>query len=866
MKIVLIILSVLSFYQFSYAKSRYKTLPPLNIEFKNEIDKLTKGHEYQQALKRTEAYIKASKLNKNDIEYARGLIQKVQLQLGLHGYETAVRDLKSAALPKDPMAKSLVELYYAYALMRYYQSYSWEINKRERVVSTKEVDLKKWTKDQISEEINKTFSSLWRERLQLSHFKSREFSEFFNVNSYPDRIRGYLRDALTYLWAQHLNNSQYWTPEQSNSVYMLPQKKVLVGNTKNKKHPLAKATFILQDLASWHDSARRKEAALEAKLEIYRHVSNHYTSDNDKKILLGHLRRMITTAPKKAWKAMAYAELVKFLKKQSEADALIRARKMALTCTKSFPESVGARFCTSYLKQIEAPSYSFQSMFIDGKKRRSLELNYKNLEKIYLFAYKRPLKQLLVGKKDYNLFPNQGELQKIITTPPTKQWEVSLKKTKDYRQHKKFLELDLSKNGYYVIVASAEKNPRQKSNNKIVALNYVQSNYVIKKERMKTGGWRFYVVTGDKGEAVSKANLKLYKQDYKQGFSVVRSDFTNDKGGVEFNSLTPRFSYYATAEKEGEITLEKNNIHFGSMGREGRNKRSVLYTDRSVYRPGQKIMFKILGYQNTLKNLDQFEVLPENTLATIVLSDANYKNVNKLQLKLNKYGTASGEFLIPKGRLLGQWQLRARISGAIDGHSYLQVEEYKRPTFEVSLDQPEKALRLNRKAHLSGDVKYYHGMPVTGGSLKWKIYRSARFPWWWSWYYWGSSRSSNSEQMIASGVEKLKKTGKFDLLFTPDADEHLKESGVVYNYRVMVDITDLGGETRSAEKNFQIGFVDVRANLVAEKNYFTTGVAPEFKVHLSSLNGKPLEGKGKWRLYAVKQPQKTRPLSEETRF
>ncbi|MCB0392790.1 MAG: hypothetical protein KDD58_15985, partial [Bdellovibrionales bacterium] len=156
MKKIFFVLFLILFSNFGLAKSTYKTLPPENIKFKIEIEKLVSQQKYNEALKFTEEYIKKQK-NKNDIEYARAIIKKVQLQLGLHGYETAVKELKASPLPIDPMARALVELYYAFALMKYYQSYSWEINKREKVVSTEEIDLIKWTKDQINEEINNTF-------------------------------------------------------------------------------------------------------------------------------------------------------------------------------------------------------------------------------------------------------------------------------------------------------------------------------------------------------------------------------------------------------------------------------------------------------------------------------------------------------------------------------------------------------------------------------------------------------------------------------------------------------------------------------------------------------------------------------------
>src|SRR5581483_7186170 len=105
---------------------------------------------------------------------------------------------------------------------------------------------------------------------------------------------------------------------------------------------------------------------------------------------------------------------------------------------------------------------------------------------------------------------------------------------------------------------------------------------------------------------------------------------------------------------------------------------------------------------------------------------------------------------------------------ADDGATRVRIEEYKRPTFEVSLLDPEGALKLNRAATLTGEAKYYFGLPVTNGKIKWRVVREPVYPWWWGWYY-GGGRSSS--QTIATGVAALGTDGKFKIVFTPEADE-----------------------------------------------------------------------------------------------
>jgi hypothetical protein len=137
----------------------------------------------------------------------------------------------------------------------------------------------------------------------------------------------------------------------------------------------------------------------------------------------------------------------------------------------------------------------------------------------------------------------------------------------------------------------------------------------------------------------------------------------------------------------------------------------------------------------------------------------------------------------------------------------VRVEEYKRPTFEVTLLDPELEIRLNRPATLRGDVKYYFGLPVTTGKVAWRVTRQAVQPWWW--WYWGGSFDA-ATRVVAAGDASLGADGRFVLSFTPEADARASRE-ITWTYAVEADVTDEGGETRSATRRFRLGFVSVEA-------------------------------------------------------
>src|SRR5207245_444378 len=119
-------------------------------------------------------------------------------------------------------------------------------------------------------------------------------------------------------------------------------------------------------------------------------------------------------------------------------------------------------------------------------------------------------------------------------------------------------------------------------------------------------------------------------------------------------------------------------------------------------------------------------------------------------------GSADGEWAILSGRLLGGW----RVDTDPNGNAWVQVEEYKRPTFEVHFKDAEKSMRLNQPAAVMGEAKYYFGQPLSSGNARWTVVRTPRYPWWWDFGYWSGTFSTGAET-IATGSTPLSADGTF---------------------------------------------------------------------------------------------------------
>jgi len=219
-----------------------------------QFEQLTKNQKYEAASALVEKMLADARAKKNSSEWTRCLIRYTQLRMALHGYETSVRFLKDQPWPEDLTGSSVLNLYYAQALTTYARSYSWEINRRERVDTRGVVDLKSWTRDQIYEEAQRAFEIVWETREQLGQLPNTQWKEYLTPNNYPAGIRPTLRDAVSYLRAEMLADTNGWQPDQLNEIYRLKPANLVSGDIGEislidpEKHPLEKICFILADL------------------------------------------------------------------------------------------------------------------------------------------------------------------------------------------------------------------------------------------------------------------------------------------------------------------------------------------------------------------------------------------------------------------------------------------------------------------------------------------------------------------------------------------------------------------------------------------------------------------------------------------
>ena len=798
------------------------------------------------------AEIREAAREDGDLEtWTRGLVEEVRLRTALHGYETAVKFLREQPWPDEPLWQSVLDLYYAQSLVSYFQRYSYEIRGREHVVSDDELDLKSWTTDQIVHEAHRAYQRAWSKREDWGIRSLDDMSLYIDQNDYPARIRGTLRDAVTYMWMDLLADKSFWRPRHANETFMLDKEALILGGrdvdidpTDPDVHPLRRLCAVLDDHEGWHLRRGSREAALECRLVRLRVLSASCDHDLDKLAIIDHLSKVLDQLDDGFdWWSMGQWQLAEFLQRGPGENPKAAAYRAAVNGRDRHPNSFGGLRCAHLAAKLKAPEYSLHAMSVDAAHKRSIQITHRNLERLYFRAWRYDLADRIEkSERHTSPRPRRDEIQAWThELEPDLVWRVDLPPTVDLESHRTFTTLPAEEPGAYIVMASARQDFKDRRN-QLAAVDILVSDLVLV-ARDLGGEMELSALSGTTGEHLGDVAIDVYSFPRNEDQPRIRNLITKADGLARVEN-EERHARYLVFARLGENLAIIENFNTRQVRYPNERTHSFVYTDRSVYRPGQTLHWKVIAYRGGGPE-PRYLTLPD-TRIIVTLRDGNHREMAADTLNTNSFGSASGSFVVPRGRLLGNWS----VNCSLRGNASVKVEEYKRPTFEVTIDDPVSPLRLNQPATLGGQVEYYFGLPLTSGDMAWRITRRPRWPRWWWW-----QPPAGEVQTVKSGRTTLGTDGTFEVAFTPQADERLSdEEDVVYDYELSVEVTDDGGETRSASRNFRIGFVSVIADITSAVGFGQTDTTYKLDVTLTSLDGAARPGEGEWWVVELEQP------------
>ena len=324
------------------------------------------------------------------------------------------------------------------------------------------------------------------------------------------------------------------------------------------------------------------------------------------------------------------------------------------------------------------------------------------------------------------------------------------------------------------------------------------SNLAVMIQQLPDDKHRYVVVNATDGQPVAGAKVELYEKDYdvKTGKRkrLVHARLTTDNNGeAYFKNVDGEVLISTSADKYAPakyIYLSRDRYF------EQKDDKIAyqLFTDRSIYRPGQKMHATAVSFI-VKKGLDA-SVPGKSKELKFILRDAEWKQVAEQKATTDEYGTASVDFELPKEGKTGMFSIS--VNG--QASEYIRVEEYKRPTFEITFPKVNERYTWGDTIVVKATAKTYAGVPVQGAKVEYKVTRRNQM-WWMG--------ASSSDKLVKTDSTVTREDGTFEVEIPLEVAESEKNDFMriarFFNFTVSAVVTDISGESHEGEMSLPLG-------------------------------------------------------------
>ena len=443
------------------------------------------------------------------------------------------------------------------------------------------------------------------------------------------------------------------------------------------------------------------------------------------------------------------------------------------------------------LKELTNPDLTvhLQSTVMTPDASQMLKFTVRNINQLTLTVTKLNVK----GDTEYQAINEKDlkQLKRQMASAATATFTRSYTGLPDFKVTADSVQISHLQPGVYLM----EATPDDSKVDPVAGIIYVTDLMVIC-QGMPQDKARVVVVDATTGQPVPGAKVSVqYDKDDVQSLTC------DEKGEASVFCRKNRWcSMRATTADDSYMPYVSIASAFRYYNNNNETKKINIYTDRSVYRPGQTVHAAATLYQ---QQKDSITTLQGQRI-TLLLRDANYKEVERKQLYTDAYGTVSADFQLPLSCLTGNFTLSATepVGGV---SSRFRVEEYKRPTFEVTLPEVNQRYQAGDTLVITGTAKTYAGVPMQNAAVTYTVRRNPA--WWWTWRSFADVDDDDSYFYEGKATTAADGTFKMELPLT--LPENMKRQGnglrKFYNFTAEVAVSDINGETRSAELTVPLG-------------------------------------------------------------
>ena len=845
-KFCLTFLTFLLIYSFVEAQSQKlisASSKPYAVLWK-QVDSLTRLGQPKSALAKAAVIYDLAKKNRNEAEFVKAVLYKIRLNSDFQEdfLVNTIGDLNTEIKDAREPATRILQSVLAEVYWKYYQNNQFRFRDRTQVKENKSDSVMTWDLNTLSANIFNTYMLSLENPELLKSMPIQAYEVILDEqDNYP--FRPTLYDFLSW-----------------RALDFFMTARVQKNTSPDSLNPDDYALKIFANLAAFHAGDKDPHALVDLELKRLDFIHEISTLADKDSLYFSALQQLEKKYSSSSCSADISYTMANFLYQQGQNYRPLDSEKhrfdlksAAMICETTlglFPESEGTKNCKILLASIKQPGAQLTLPYaLPIEKTAPAFLSFKNLKRLYFRIIKAEPEDF--SEKTGSMSRPQL-LAWLLPLPALKTWELNLPEENDYQQHSLEINIPELSPGFYVLLGTSDKSgadPDQMFT--YVAFWSTQFSYIS--QRNDKGGIDFYLVDRENGNLLSNVEAEAWVKNYNYNSRHYESkkvgDFKTDKDG--FFSIPPleagaRFSnLYLKIRQGGDLFYTENFYQYPLyIPTEIPEPKTFFFTDRAIYRPGQTIYFKGILLKKTA---DDYAIMA-GQLVKVVLNDVNGQKISEQSFTTSEFGSFNGSFVAPSGVLTGQMSI-SNGSGSV----YFRVEEYKRPAFEVSFKPLEGNYRLGEKINVSGNALAYAGNSIEGAKVGYRVVRTVRFPWWSRGWYCPTPASPEME--ITNGFTLTDKDGNFSVEFTAIPDLSVDKSTLpVFNYMVYADVTDINGETQSAEETVSAGYRSLLLGLdLPEKlNPLTDSV---FTVKTTNLNGRPTPALVNIVLYRLEQPE-----------
>jgi uncharacterized protein YfaS (alpha-2-macroglobulin family) len=807
-------------------------------------------------------YDKANKEN-NDNQIIKALLHKAKYMLTLeeNAQLTIIKDLKSEIDKSKFPKKNILESVLANLYWQYFQQNRWRFyNRTQTSEKVDREDFRTWDLETLFAEVHLHYQKSLKNGVLAQQTNLDIFDQILLTASDSKKYRPTLYDFLTHNALDFYKTSETNITKPSYA-FTINDKKYLQEHTvfsslkietKDSLSLQFNALKLFQDLIKFHARDKTPDALVEVNIERIKFVSEHAVFDGKKNLLLECLqseKKKFASFDASALYDYEIANLYKehaatYIPEEDETHRWKLKEAIAIcdAVIKKFPDSRAANLCKTLKSQILHTEVNITTeKYVPIQTPGRLLITYKNLNKLYFNAFKITSKQLKDLKKLYN----QDQIKFLSSLKATKTWETEICDEQDYQTHTTEVLLPALDQGSYLILATIAKDLSQKS---MFSYGNTQISNLALTENETPQKSIFQVLNRHNGAPVANAKIHL-TTDYQRGDKLDKTLTTDAKGQAYLSLNTYYYNVNITVSHEKDAARFEEYYLYESHQPDYSTNTSTttfLFTDRSIYRPGQTVYFK--GIMMSSNRKDKFEIVP-NQSTYAALKDVNGQEVTTLNFKTNDYGSFSGEFILPSSGLTGLYTIQ---TNNYDSTSF-SVEEYKRPKFETKFNPVTETYKVNDNIQLTGVATAYAGSAITDAKVVYRVHRKVQYPRWCYWY----PRHTVQPQEITHGETKTNEKGEYIINFEALPDLAVSKDDLpVFNYEVIADVTDINGETRSTTTVINVGYHALTAGITIKDKIDKTQKDNTLTIRTLNLNNEAVAAKGTIKIHKLKAPGK----------